>query len=81
MGLLFFNLQHKKKIQGRETLTHTFAKRTEDKANPNNNKKIERKIQLKRRDEKITCYHLVLIQNKETKINSFKVNSPLMNRI
>ena len=56
MGLSFFNLQHKKKIQERETLTHTFTKRTEDKANQNNNnKKIERKIRLKGRDENITC--------------------------
>ena len=70
------------KIKGHETPTHTFTKRIEDKANQdNNNKKTYRKTQLKRRDKKITSYLLVLIQNKEAKINRIKVNFSLINRI
>ena len=37
MELLFFILQHKIKIKGHETLTHTFTKRTEGKTNQNDN--------------------------------------------
>ena len=39
MGLLFFILQHKKKIRGHETVTHTFTTRIEDKTSQNNNNK------------------------------------------
>ena len=43
---LFFTL--KKKIRGNETLTHTFSKMIGDKTNQNNNnKKIDRRTQLK----------------------------------
>ena len=53
IGLLFFNLKHKKKIRGHETLTHIFTKRIKDKTRQNkDNKKIDRKKQLKRRDKK-----------------------------
>ena len=37
MGLLFFTLQHKKKIREHETPTQRFTKRIEDKTNQNNN--------------------------------------------
>ena len=37
MELLFFILQHKIKIKGHETLTHTFTKRTEGKTIQNDN--------------------------------------------
>ena len=61
MRRLFFTLYHKKKIRGHETLTDTFTKRIEDKANQNDNKKLARRTQLKRRDKKNTSYPLVLI--------------------
>ena len=55
MGLLPFILQHKKKIRGHETLTHTFTKRIEEKTNQNKNfKKIDTKkkrIQEKRQKQ------------------------------
>ena len=53
-GLLFFILQHKKKIKGHPTLTHISKKNNENKTSQNNsNKKIDRKKkQLKKRNKK-----------------------------
>ena len=48
MRPFIFTLLHKKKMSGYETLTHTFTKRIGDK---NQNEKIDRRPQIKRRDK------------------------------
>ena len=58
MGLLIFILQLKKKIRGHERLIHTFTKVIRDKTSQNNNnKKIDGKKQLRRRDKKQQHQH------------------------